>query len=384
MATYPGTDGNDTYAGTNQADTISGLGGDDTLSGGNQNDMISGGDGNDVLNGENHDDMLNGDAGNDTLNGGTGNDSLDGGTGNDSLSGGTGNDSLDGGTGNDSLDGDQGEDTLNGGGGNDTLTGRTGSDDLTGGSGDDTLSGGNDPDDFNYNFTMETSTGSAPQSYADYLGSLGLQSSTLTQNEFSTSYSAWLNYLVFGDGADWQGLVEKFGWEGEVTVGLNQNDYSGSQPHINVDGVMQNLDDIFGDAEHLTWTKGKASQERTFWDLDDDYAWGGETSVSSDDGKDTIIDFKPADGDMLFFTIDIEGDPALLTNDEKDSLKDEFKSKFSIASGDFDGDATVEGAVDTRMTLNDGDANASNDMAITLLGYNGGAAIWTYAEITFG
>jgi hypothetical protein len=267
-----------------------------------------------------------------------------------------------------------GKDIIEGLGGDDTIDAGKGDDTLIGGAGDDELTGGNGADTFQYSFTIEQSTGSAPQSYAAYLGSLGLQSSTLSQNELSSTYSTWLNYLVFGGEDGWVGLAEKFGWEGEVTVGLNQNDYSGSQPHISVDGVMQNLDEIFGDAKHLTWTKGKASQERTFWDLDDDYAWGGETSVSSDDGKDTITDFKidvadPTKSDKLFFTIDI--DDALLGGDMTD-IETAFKGQFEVVTGEFGGDPVV----DTKMTLDDG-------MSITLLGYAGGDQVWSHVEFDF-
>lgn len=278
-----------------------------------------------------------------------------------------------------------GKDIISGLGGDDTIGAGNGDDVLIGGEGGDTLTGGNGADTFNYSFTMETSSGgSGPLSYAEYLGEI--DPTQQTQNEFSTSYSAWLNYLVFGDGGDWGGLKEKFGWGDDVTIGLNQNstDDDGT-PHISGTGVDQaDLDAIFGTREELTWTKGKASQTRSYWDLDSNYDWGGETTVSSDDGKDTITDFKVSDGDMLFFTIDAEGDGTTLTAQEKDDLITEFKTKFDITTGDFDGDTNVETTnPDTKMVLDDGDADATNDMSITLLGYNGGASIWGYVEFSF-
>lgn len=322
MATYNGDDSDDIYSGTNQADTIYGEGGNDTL-------------------------------GSSTAPLGNGDDYIDGGTGNDTLYGGNG------------------ADTLLGGEGNDTLLGGNGPDTLIGGAGDDTLTGGNGADTFQYSYTLEVGAGnSAPQSYTAYLAELGV---TLdSQNVFSTTYSAWLNYLVFGGEDGWQGLVEHFGWEGEVTIGLNQNDLGGSQPHILVDGVQQDLDAIFGDVETFSWTKGKATQTRSFWDLDGDYDWGGTTTVSSDDGKDTITDFKPGDGDKLFFTVDIEGDGTGLTTEQEATLVDTFKAQFEIAVAEFGG--TV--GDDTRLTLDDG-------MSITLLGYAGGEDVWNYVEFDF-
>lgn len=271
--------------------------------------------------------------------------------------------------GKDHITGSDGVDTINAGNGDDVLIGLGGNDILTGGNGDDT---------FQYFYTMTSSSaGSKPQSYADYLDSMGLEASSLTQNEHSTSYSAWLNYLVFGGedsgGNTWGGLVEHFGWEGEVTVGLNQNGSDDSQPHIKVDGVMMDLDAIFGSAQSLTWTKGKATQERSFWDLDGDYDWGGGTTVSSGDGKDTITDFRKGDDeDILAFTVDIEGDSPVLTEAEKGDLIAAFKAEFDVSTGDFNSD----GNTDTLMTLDSG-------MSITLLGYAGGEEVWDHVEFAF-
>jgi hypothetical protein len=275
-----------------------------------------------------------------------------------------------------------GKDIIDGLGGDDVINAGNGTDTLIGGSGDDTLTGGNGGDTFSYNFTMTASTSSsAPQSYAAYLAELGL---TLdSQNVFSTTYSAWLNYLVFGGDDGWGGLAEKFSWQGEVTIGLNQNGTGEDHPHISVDGVAMDLDDIFGNAESLSWTKGKATQTRTFWDLDEDYDWGGETTVSSADGNDTVVDFKvdadPSKSDMLFFTIDVTVDLTTLTDEKKAVLIDEFKDKFTVTTGSFGGDS----ATDTKMVLDDGDEVTTNDMSITLLGYDGGDSIWGYVEFSF-
>src|SRR6266850_1856903 len=67
MATFNGTEGNDSLSGSTDNDTINGLGGNDFLAGGAGNDTVFG------------------DGGNDWLEGGAGNDSLSGGGGQDDL-----------------------------------------------------------------------------------------------------------------------------------------------------------------------------------------------------------------------------------------------------------------------------------------------------------
>jgi len=289
---------------TNDPDTIMGLGGDDTINGGNGNDTIYGGDGNDVLNGGNQDDLIFGDAGNDTINGGNHDD------------------------------------------------------DIWGGEGNDLLTGGNHDDTFNYSFTVSSGGGQGPQSYADYLVDLGLTGS-MSQNEFSTSYTAWLNYLVFGGDDGWQGLAQQYGWTGDIVISLNQNDYFGTQPLISVDGVMQDLSHVFGDAAHFSWTKGKASQERTYWDLDPE--WSDQVTASSTDGHDTITDFGIGADKLIFWFAD-----SSLDADQNGTVDAEhlpaIQALFDVASvGD-----------DTVISLGD-------DMSITLLAYS----TFTWADVEF-
>src|SRR5919106_3277237 len=76
MATFNGTEGNDTLIGGAAADDLHGNGG---------NDFLQGGDGADTV---------LGDAGNDTLSGNGGNDWVRGGTGNDQVAGGGGQDTF--------------------------------------------------------------------------------------------------------------------------------------------------------------------------------------------------------------------------------------------------------------------------------------------------
>src|SRR5213075_1619425 len=74
MATFNGTEGNDSISGGTAADTINGFGGNDFLAGNSGDDSIVGGSGNDTI---------YGDGGNDWLETGTGNDLVSGGGGQD-------------------------------------------------------------------------------------------------------------------------------------------------------------------------------------------------------------------------------------------------------------------------------------------------------------
>ena len=76
MATFNGTEGNDTLIGGAAADEINGNGGNDFLQGGDGADTVLGGAGNDTMSGN---------AGNDWVRGGTGNDQVSGGSGQDSF-----------------------------------------------------------------------------------------------------------------------------------------------------------------------------------------------------------------------------------------------------------------------------------------------------------
>lgn len=80
--------------------------------------------------------------GNDSLYGRDGDDTLEGCDGDDYVSGGAGNDTLYGWTGDDTVDGGVGNDSILGNGGNDSLSGDAGDYTLLGGAGADTISGG--------------------------------------------------------------------------------------------------------------------------------------------------------------------------------------------------------------------------------------------------
>src|SRR3954465_13977043 len=76
MATFNGTEGNDTITGGAESDVINGNGGNDSLLGGDSSDSVSGGAGNDFVSGNAGTDWVEGDTGNDEVRGGSGQDSI--------------------------------------------------------------------------------------------------------------------------------------------------------------------------------------------------------------------------------------------------------------------------------------------------------------------
>ncbi len=188
MATFFGTNNNDTIPGTAVADLIFGFGGNDRLGGGGGTDTINGGTGNDTIRSSGAG-LYDGQAGDDyiyaglgvaeTLRGGAGVDWLNTTTFNgnyainlttgatnfagesftqfENLLTGSGNDSLTGTTGANRIFSGAGNDTVNGGAGNDYLSGGTGNDNLVGGGGRDELTGGGGSDTFRFFSTTESS-----------------------------------------------------------------------------------------------------------------------------------------------------------------------------------------------------------------------------------
>src|SRR3954462_943822 len=74
MATYFGTEGNDSISGGGEPDNIDGNGGNDFFAGNGDNDFSNGGSGNDTLFGDSGNDVLAGGDGNDVISGGSGQD----------------------------------------------------------------------------------------------------------------------------------------------------------------------------------------------------------------------------------------------------------------------------------------------------------------------
>ncbi len=105
-------------------------------------DSLNGRGGDDTLIGNDGHDTLLGVAGADQIDGGNGNDTVKGGKGDDTITGGMGSDTLRGDVGNDSVAGNDGDDTAFGAGGNDTLTCGAGADVLNGQAGNDSVDGG--------------------------------------------------------------------------------------------------------------------------------------------------------------------------------------------------------------------------------------------------
>jgi cysteine-rich repeat protein len=97
IATWVGTDGDDTIVGSDGADVIHGKGGNDTLYGSAGRDVICGGSGNDTIRGGSSNDVMEGGGGNDVLIGGNGKDSIKGDAGDDLMRGGYNSDTCNGG-----------------------------------------------------------------------------------------------------------------------------------------------------------------------------------------------------------------------------------------------------------------------------------------------
>jgi Ca2+-binding RTX toxin-like protein len=76
MATYFGTEGNDSISGGGEPDNIDGFGGNDFLAGNGDSDFIRGGAGNDTIYGDSGNDQVEGGAGNDLVSGGGGQDTI--------------------------------------------------------------------------------------------------------------------------------------------------------------------------------------------------------------------------------------------------------------------------------------------------------------------
>src|SRR4051812_15716435 len=76
MATFNGSEGNDSISGGTDADTINGFGGNDFLAGNSGDDSVVGGSGNDTIFGNGGNDWVESGAGNDLISGGGGQDNL--------------------------------------------------------------------------------------------------------------------------------------------------------------------------------------------------------------------------------------------------------------------------------------------------------------------
>lgn len=285
---------------------VGGLGAD-TLNGSGGNDYIVGGEGNDILIGGTGDDVLIGGAGNDTMEGGSGDDVYfiddaldvvveDAGNGSDvayvstnytfsaatemewiyvSTSAGrslTGSDTanrISGNIGNDVLSGAGGDDYLFGGTGNDTLNGGEGNDVLDGGVGADTMTGGNGDDIY----------------YVDNAGDVVNEVGTTGVDVAYTSVD-----FVFAPDASLEFIYVN------SSSGLN---VTGSNSANRMVGSLGN--------DTLTGAGGN------------DFLWGGSGADTfrygtTDFGRDTIVDFSVAQGDVVQFSASLFGSYSAMMN----------------------------------------------------------------------
>ena len=294
MAIINGGIGDDIITGGNGDDTINGLGGNDTLDGGGASgsDTINGGDGDDTITGNNGADTLNGDAGDDTIYGGNQNDTISGGDDNDTLFGEEGVDTISGGAGNDDIDGGQGSDTLYGNDGDDVLDGGgNGQDTLVGGLGDDDLTGGSAPDEFIFNFDVDSQLVSTTYNFVNDWDHPAQQAALVAWNN---SYAAWVAWMESQGEVDW-GAADAF-------------------------------------SQDVNWQSGKKAGYtgkfiETFTQADVTATVTSEVLTVTGEGHDTVIDFN----------LDDEGD-TLTLNGLADLSEAEFSSLFDVST---DGSSTL-------------------------------------------
>lgn len=175
----------------------------------------------DVINGTQHGDLIFGRGGDDLITTGIGNNLVYGDTGHDMAVAFAGVNMLDGGAGNDFLFGGVMADTLIGGSGNDVIRGESdnsftgASDTIIGGTGDDVMMGGKGADQF----WFKTNEG------ADIIGAFDTS---------AVNYSPANGFSVVTNGADFKAGVD------QIVL------YSFA--NINADNVMDNFDDVAGNA----------------------------------------------------------------------------------------------------------------------------------------
>lgn len=308
-------------------DVIRGLGGNDMLLADVDHITLEGGEGNDELFSEFGTDgtIMDGGAGNDLLIGFGTNDTAsyandpagvtvdlageatDGYGGTDSL---FEIENVIGSAYDDTLIGDDLDNVLQGGGGNDTLTGN----------------GGNDI--FKYSFTLTPGDGGGggetfhfTQFFADHGGLVvdGEVADGTKQGQFSSLYTQWLESL------------------GLTVLDLGQNAGLDGMP------VVEGPEGTFGERESFEWTSGggkkTVTHERWYSDTwtSDTGSGGGQDTVASGDGFDTIIDFTWGEDKLEFqglngFTLA------------------QFTSFFEKIESDVNGDDVM----DTQLALIDG------------------------------
>lgn len=230
-------------------------------------------------------------------------------------------------------------DDIHGWAGNDILLGLAGNDILTGGLGNDTMTGGTGADTFVFGFQVETMAGGS-SSFSGWLTSLGyggLLADGISQANFSTAYTAWMNYLVdtFHLGSDVNG-------DGKISVEINQGSASAT-PWI--EGVSQaDLNAMFGARTGIDVQTGRVMHERYY---SDSFMVADRTCLSMTSGNDLVMDFNRAEGDNVQFN---------------DVTAEQYQQLFQVAEVDVNSD----GQLDTVIT-----STCDANFKITLLGVTG-------------
>ncbi|MBI3042463.1 MAG: hypothetical protein HYY78_06525 [Betaproteobacteria bacterium] len=345
MEIIEGTPGVDILVSASDGDEIYGFAGTDTLVAQNSNVTLYGGSDNDNL-------LSAAVVSGTTMDGGPGIDTLIGLGTNDTasyadapsgvsvnLAGGAAIDdgygSFDNLTGIENVTGSAFNDTLTGDAFANVLKGGAGNDTLTGGGGDDALTGGSGADVFKYSFTLTPGEGGGETfHFTDFFlahgGSVvnGEVADGTKQGQFSSLYTQWLESL------------------GLTVLDLGQNAGPEGMP------VVEGPEGTFGERESFTWTSGggkkTVTHERWYSDTWTSDGGGGQDSVASGDGFDTILDFTWGVDQLEFDGL------AGLTLDQ-------FTGLFSVTETDVDG----IGGTDTVLALVD------DSWGVTLLGVSG-------------
>lgn len=237
------------------------------------------------------------------------------------------------------LQGTDEDDVIHGMWGYDTLFGMAGDDVLNGGELSDFMTGGEGADQFVFDMSTTVVSGGS-STFSGWLADNGLdplEGGGTTQGEFSSNYTAWLNYLVatFQLGTDWDN-------DGTVEVELNQNSEFGTPL---IEGMSQaDLDLLFGERGSLDVVTGRNTHERWYSDA---FTIEDRELAGSSSGTDVVMDFSREEGDTLLFTGITAGT---------------FAERLVVT--EFDGNA--DGTMDTVITSKD-----DLTFSVTLLGYTG-------------
>jgi Ca2+-binding RTX toxin-like protein len=166
-----------------------------------------------------------------------------------------------------------------------------------------------------------------------------LQQWGLSQSFFSKNYSEWLREVVVPDleaQLQAQGLTLDTNGDGRIDVSLNQKDPDGT-PRI--EGLSDGeLSAIFGDRDEVALRHGHHGHDRWYSNSYTSSTGEGETTIASDDGFDTIVNFTFGEDKLEFKGLG------------SDFTLDQFTSVFEKTESDENGDNVL----DTVLGLADG------------------------------